>query len=78
MGQLFVCVLGILLVVTYCTVGENDGIGTIKEVETCSVLANRLRDMEKGMYLINQNIHDQNVKHEKRNRQGESGNRYTE
>ena len=63
MGQLFVCVLGIIFVVTYGTVGEKDGIGTTKEVETCSVLANRLRDMEKGMYLIRQNIHDQNVKH---------------
>ena len=50
MGQLVVCVIGIMFVVTYGTVGEKDGIDTIKEIETCSVLANRLLDMEKGMY----------------------------
>ena len=65
MGQLFVCVLGIMFVVTYGTNGENDGIGTTKEIETCSVLANRLLDMEKGMYFISQNIQDLKVDHKK-------------
>ena len=44
---------------------RNDGIGTIKEIETCSVLANRLRDMEKGMHFIGQNIQDLKVDHKK-------------
>ena len=65
MGQLFVCVLGITLVVAYGTNGEKDGIGTIKEIETCSVLANRLRDLEKGMDFIRQNIQDLKVDHKK-------------
>ena len=65
MGQLFICVLGIMFVVTYGTNGEKDGIGTTKEIETCSVLANRLRDLEKGMFFISQNIQDRKVEHKK-------------
>ena len=54
--------IGTLLILTGVlngTVGERNEMGITKEVETCSVLANRLHDLEKGMRLNSQRLQDE-------------------
>ena len=54
MVQDLIGTLLVLIGVFNCIVGERNGI--TKEVETCSVLANRLRDLERGMRLMQDEI----------------------
>ena len=59
MVQDLIGTLLILIGVLNGTVGERNEMGITKEVETCSVLANRLRDLEKGMRLNSQRLQDE-------------------
>ena len=59
MVQDLIGTLLILIGVLNGTVGEWNEMGIIKEVETCSVLANRLHDLEKGMRLNSQRLQDE-------------------
>ena len=59
MVQDLIGTLLLLIGVLNGTVGERNETGIAKEVETCSVLANRLRDLEKGMRLNSQRLQDE-------------------